>query len=413
MKGYLSKIRVREEEELLSFMEKELNANLVRKLLSLKDKHDEKKRLPAFIKGYFFPLSENLGKEVFDVCKEVQANIGAEQINIEFYICNSPEINATSIFNQAEDVHFVVLNAGLVKKLKLEELKFAIGHEIGHLIFEHSLFHRVIQFIYPEYEDLPPLLQQLYDLWVKLSEISADRVGLLATRKLESAISAMFKITCGLNFPDFKLESFINLAERTLSEMAKKPIHIFHSHPAISARVKALHYFFESKTWQNFINREEIQEDKELDEKISQLTLLLKRRPENSIEHAELDFLASAGFLLARCDEKITNEEYDYLINLLSRYFYWPPSYLEKIISDENVLVEILKRSASFIAQNFPERTRKLYECLLPILFRDRELHEDEVELFLNIGVKELNIPFSEALNFLLEGIRNYYTPLY
>ena len=75
-----------------------------------------------------------------------------------------------------------------------EELKFVIGHELGHLINKDTSLSRLISFVFPEGTTPPITLLYKIRLHSQLAELVADRYGFKAAGNLESCVTAFFKM---------------------------------------------------------------------------------------------------------------------------------------------------------------------------------------------------------------------------
>ncbi len=408
------RLRLREEKFLHEYLEKIFNTSVINRLFALKNEAGSKSSLYTYMKGYHFPLSTTVGREIYELCNETLKDIGYSEREIEFYISNDPTMNAYSIysFNEKEP-HYIVLHGRLLEALENDELKFVIGHEVGHIIFKHALFDRVVQYVYPRFDELPSHIRGIYDLWKKLGEISADRVGLIASKKLDASLTSMFTLSSGLDeeYLKFDVKDYIELVDKIIIELSEDSEHIFHTHPINPVRVKALKYFYESETWKSISRGQPPVDDPEFEENLEKIIRLLKKYPTDPIDIASLDFLAVAGWMLMMADKEASEEEYNYLINILSQYLYWPFDYLDKLFEDDPE--ETLKRSSEFIVKNYPRRARHLFVDLIPIITRDRKLIDREVDILLKIGVENLKIPLHEAVDMLLSGIRNLYAPFH
>ena len=109
---------------------------------------------------------------------------------ISFYIRNDQQINAGCIFLNKE--HYAVyLNSGIINLMSVEELKFVIGHELGHLKYQH---HKIIRD--PGRKTSPITQIRLFE-HARYAEISADRCGLFVADSLDVCKNALLKLGTG------------------------------------------------------------------------------------------------------------------------------------------------------------------------------------------------------------------------
>ncbi|HOQ42866.1 MAG TPA: M48 family metallopeptidase [Smithellaceae bacterium] len=414
MKNYIEKIRLNEERELLSYMEEAFNAPAINSLISFQDQENKDRFWSDVTSGFYVPLSPRVGERLYALTQEIIGRVDYTERPITFYIRNDSEFNACAIFNHNEDEpHYILFNSALVDKLTDNEMKFIIGHELGHLMYEHSVFSRIVDLIYPD-ASAPPFLSGLYALWANLNEISADRMGMLAVNNFETAISAMFKMSSGVDMASYQVSmtNFMEINEALVREMSTRKRQILMGdHPVNPVRIKAIEAFRHSTLYRSLLDEGRYVEDQELDEKTDKLIDLLRKYPENDTEQAKLDFLAAAGYHLIGADEEIVPEEYDELMNILSVFHYWPPFYVKSLIK-ENDPMEIIDRSASYIVENCsPHDVCNLFEALIPLVTRDRHIRQQEIDALMLIAEK-LKFSGPEAVKTILEGIRYLYKPL-
>src|SRR3954465_2801263 len=104
----------------------------------------------------------------------------------ETFIVSDPRPNARTV---GIDKPFMLLNSGLVDLMDEEELRFVLGHEMGHILSGHAVYRSMLDalltlsrrvfFIPVGYLGLRALLTALEE-WHRKSELSCDRAGLLA-----------------------------------------------------------------------------------------------------------------------------------------------------------------------------------------------------------------------------------------
>lgn len=408
------KLRLQEEKDLLDHLEEVFSATTINQMLDAVRAKDGDRSLSLMLKENLLPIGERISPRMYKACQDSLAAVHYTGKPVEFYLSNTPDINASSIFmDGSHETHFVVLNAGLVEPLSETELRFVIGHELGHLLFEHSRLSRVIQFVYPDFERMPTYLQKRYSLWTKLGEMGCDRIGLLAAGDFEIAAKTVLKLSCGLSLKYFgeAIEPYLELVDTLIKELGEQHAANLQSHPGSPLRVKALQIFSQSATYQSFAKGQDLGEDSAFTEAMTHLTRLMKYIPTASWEQAALDFLAGAGFMLVHADGNPDQREMNYLINLLSNHSHYAPGLLQDM-QEGSKATETMQQAAAFLAKEFPEKVRGLLSALLPIILRDGRLHEDEVNLFLTMAIQEFDIPPVEAMHMVLGGLRDMFAPM-
>lgn len=178
-------------------------------------------------------------------------------------------------FTIGVDNPIIVLNSGAVDLLSDIELHYLIGHEVGHIKSRHTLYHQVGQFFPPIAEFigaatlgigklLSTPLQLALLQWSRMSELTADRAGLLACQDISIAASVMMKWagTPIKYHDDIKLDAFIDQAKRfknldyeNLNKIIKFFSIIDETHPWTVMRTAELINWVESGEFQNILNR--------------------------------------------------------------------------------------------------------------------------------------------------------------
>jgi hypothetical protein len=128
--------------------------------------------------------------------------------------------------------------------LSSEELKFVIGHELGHASFRHL---EVAPDMLMETSNLDVQHYRLLRAWQRAAELSADRAGLLCCGSVEVAAAAMFKTVSGLNLPGLRIDpaefaqQWEHLVNEVLDEGRRDQWQLTHPFPPL--RMKALMAF--------------------------------------------------------------------------------------------------------------------------------------------------------------------------
>lgn len=131
------------------------------------------------------------------------------------YVTNDPTPNATTI---GMEKPVIVVNSGLVELLDDEEMRFTLGHELGHALSGHAVYQTLLVRLL----QLSGLLSALplgglglrvivaaLMEWSRKSELSADRAGLLATQDPAVALRVHMKLAGGGHLEDLDPASFL------------------------------------------------------------------------------------------------------------------------------------------------------------------------------------------------------------
>lgn len=186
--------------------------------------------------------------EIYNALLEVCSILFIKNIP-DLYVQWDYSINA---FTAGTEKPIIVLNSGCVDLLSYEELLYVIGHEVGHIKSKHVLYHQMAQLL-PFIGDLigsitfgiGDLLSKGIQIallnWVRMSEFTADRAGLLACQDVNAVNTALIKIA-GVPLKHF---NSINVDEFVKQAKAFKD----YDYDAISKVIKILSIMNMSHPW--------------------------------------------------------------------------------------------------------------------------------------------------------------------
>jgi Zn-dependent protease with chaperone function len=133
----------------------------------------------------------------------------------ELYIMSGPMPNAMCI---GLDKPFIVVNSALVDLLDEEELRFVLGHELGHAQSGHALYQSVLIFLVRlsgviawmplGVLGLRAIIAALME-WSRKAELSGDRAGLLACQDPAAALRTHMKLASGGHLEDVDATAFL------------------------------------------------------------------------------------------------------------------------------------------------------------------------------------------------------------
>ena len=132
----------------------------------------------------------------------------------ECYVIQDPSVNAMAI---GKDRPFIVLTTGLVNLNDEEELRFVVGHELGHILSGHAVYRTMLLILIQlsmriawmpiGYLGLRAIIWGLEE-WFRKSEISCDRAGLLAGQDVDAARRALMKLAGGPYLSELNPDAF-------------------------------------------------------------------------------------------------------------------------------------------------------------------------------------------------------------
>lgn len=148
--------------------------------------------------GNKFHVTRNSCPNMFLKAKDVWDTLDMDTYP-DLYTHQEYEINAYTTGDRQDA--FMVLSSGASDKLTDSEMSFVIGHESGHIKSRHVLYHVLCAYINQIVSQIPgaslvakPLTLAL-SYWNRMSELTADRAGLLACQDLNAALSTIMKMS--------------------------------------------------------------------------------------------------------------------------------------------------------------------------------------------------------------------------
>lgn len=153
--------------------------------------------------------------QINEIYEEVLRTL--DQPRYDLFVSQTPLVNAGAYGMKQP---FIVLNSGALALLDHDEMVFLLGHEVGHIMSGHVL-----------YRTMTVLLLQLAQMgfpivglaaravlvglleWMRKSELSSDRAGLLAGQDPEAALRTHMKLAGGGDTSETDLNTFMVQAD--------------------------------------------------------------------------------------------------------------------------------------------------------------------------------------------------------
>jgi Zn-dependent protease with chaperone function len=172
-------------------------------------------------------LTEEMAPDVAEIMAATSAALGITS-PIETYVYPSAQFNAAAV-RPEEGRLFVMFSSSLLEGFSPAELRFVIGHELGHHLFRHHDIPTSLLLASPR--DIRPGLALALFAWQRYAEVSCDRAGVVAAGGLEPAATALFKLASGLTGDRVKVR--VSLPDRPRGEHSSRSEHPQLRHPGI------------------------------------------------------------------------------------------------------------------------------------------------------------------------------------
>lgn len=350
------------------------------------------------MEGHSLKVEKDLLCDFYNLCHDVKKKLKFED-KVDFYITGDSSVNAFSVAAETEgEPHIVNINSALFNLMTTDEMRFVIGHELGHLINKDTKLKRLILFVFPPESNVPVMLQHKIRLHDQLAELVADRYGYLATENLDACVTAFFKLASGLDLAkmNVSIDALIADNNRRLDYFLNDKGISRAAHPVNPIRIQALNLFAKADS------------KEALDSGMDELTSILLKVGGNELDEHMATFIASAGLIVANADGDVNKDEIEQIITSLAGIKIFPRKFLETIADGD--IVSVFNESVSKILEINPGMRDSLLKYMIRIVMSDKNITDEEIELIYtfgsNIGLSEMEIASAIA-----EDIQQSYVP--
>lgn len=180
------------------------------------------------------------------------------------FITQSPFLNGGTL---GVDKPMIILNSSAMNMLDDEELTCLLAHELGHIMSGHAAYKTLLYLLLNiTFSVLPisqailvPIILALRE-WDRKSELSADRVEVLAFQNPEPSYRLLTKIAGGTKPGEVNINDFFKQAQEYeeasgLIDQVHKFINILDStHPFAVLRLKELHEWVQGGSYKSIVD---------------------------------------------------------------------------------------------------------------------------------------------------------------
>ena len=195
-------------------------------------------------------LTQKMSPQIHSMANECIECLGVK-LPLELFVYASSQFNA-ACFKPEQERLYVMFSSSLLEGFSADELKYVMGHELGHHIYRHHEIP-IGYLLKGKHPPSPKTTLELF-AWSRYAEISADRAGAFCAQNFDAVASALFKLSSGLTSEliKFELHDFLDQVDDMQAVDAEPgegaPIgDWFSTHPFSPLRVKALDLFHRSE----------------------------------------------------------------------------------------------------------------------------------------------------------------------
>lgn len=188
----------------------------------------------------------------------------------QLYIRQHPVPNAYTFAMRGKQP-FIVIHTALIDLLNPVEIQAVIGHELGHLKCDHSVYLTLANLLtiaasqLPLGEVLVPTFQTQIMEWIRCAEFTCDRAALLVVQDAKIISSLLMKLSGGSPTlsDQLNVEAFLDQARAydvavasDLGEVIKQIRTQDLTHPLPVLRAREIDRWSNSSEYQTLLNRE-------------------------------------------------------------------------------------------------------------------------------------------------------------
>ena len=319
---------------------------------------------------------------VIDSCRETLGVKGP----LELYVYPSATFNAAAVRPERGRLLFMI-SSSLLEAFTEAELRFVVGHEVGHYLFDHHAIP-VAQLLAGGARVTAETALQLF-AWQRFAEISADRAGLVCAGGLEQAASALFKLSSGLGGDRVKvrIDQFLAQVKDLQEESVEHPDtdsgtrgDWFATHPFSPLRLKAVELFAGSE----FVQRDG-KPRAQLEDEVQELMTIMEPsylRTRSDMAEAMRRLLFAGGVAVATATGEVSEESIKALERLLG------PGSIPAELKPDVIKADLPQRLESVRKNVPPLRRIQVLRDLCVIARASGHVSRGEVQVISDIAAK-------------------------
>ncbi len=212
------------------------------------------------------------------IAKECADTLGIAMPTL--YVANNPFMNAFT-YGTDED-SFIVIHSKLIDDFSDEELRFVIGHEMGHIQNKHVVYMTALRLLTVQRSTammlLSPFIKTALMAWSRRAEITCDRAGAICSGDAISAQGTFLKMACGSTklYEELNVDEYLKQLSEGESNVGRYG-ELLLSHPYLPKRIRALQLFAESDIYRSLVGEEGGRSLSEIDDEVAKIIRIVRK----------------------------------------------------------------------------------------------------------------------------------------
>jgi len=160
-------------------------------------------------------------------------------VPVDVFVLSSSHLNAYTF--GLDRPYTMVLSSRLVEELGADELAAVIGHELGHVLFEHTFLSSLMGGMLYRAGVAGLVWALVFFRWRRFAELTADRISLLVCGELNTCVRMLLRLTPGMAREVIDVRAVLSqVTSREKSGLRRRWGELLQSHPHLVTRIRAL-----------------------------------------------------------------------------------------------------------------------------------------------------------------------------